>query len=116
MDRTVAANLSMLADQGRKARGLELPLALKAGTSTISRRAAAIGYRHKLAGHEPPTTSEAVHAVLRGIRRTIGSAKQGKRHRRHAEADASPPEDQIQPRHQKISSVISVLTTISDRA
>jgi integrase len=29
-------------------------------------------------GHEPPTGSEAVKAVLRGIRRTIGSAKQGK--------------------------------------
>jgi integrase len=31
-----------------------------------------------MAGHEPPTGSEAVKAVLRGIRRTIGSAKQGK--------------------------------------
>jgi hypothetical protein len=37
-----------------------------------------IGYRHKLAGHEPPTNQEGVKAVLRGIRRTIGSAKQGK--------------------------------------
>jgi integrase len=31
-----------------------------------------------MAGHEPPTSSEGVRAVLRGIRRTIGSAKQGK--------------------------------------
>ena len=31
-----------------------------------------------MAGHEPPTSSEAVKAVLRGLRRTIGSAKQGK--------------------------------------
>ena len=54
------------ADSGRKA-------------STIGRRAAAIGYHHKIAGHEPPTGSEAVKAVLRGIRRTIGSAKQGTR-------------------------------------
>ena len=61
----VAAYLSSLADSGRKA-------------STIGRRAAAIGYHHKMAGHEPPTGSEAVKAVLRGIRRTIGSAKQGK--------------------------------------
>ena len=61
----VAAYLSSLADSGRKA-------------STIGRRAAAIGYHHKMAGHEPPTNSEAVKAVLRGIRRTIGSAKQGK--------------------------------------
>ena len=61
----VAAYLSWLADSGRKA-------------STIGRRAAAIGYHHKMAGHEPPTGSESVKAVLRGIRRTIGSAKQGK--------------------------------------
>ena len=53
------------ADSGRKA-------------STIGRLAAAIGYHHKMAGHEPPTSSEAVKVVLRGIRRTIGSAKQGK--------------------------------------
>ena len=61
----VAAYLSSLADSGRKA-------------STIGRRAAAIGYHHKMAGHEPPTGSEGVKAVLRGIRRTIGAAKQGK--------------------------------------
>ena len=64
----VATYLSSLAGSGPKA-------------STIGRRAAAIGYHHKMAGHEPPTGSEAVKAVLRGIRRTIGSAKQG-RHRR----------------------------------
>jgi site-specific recombinase XerD len=61
----VAAYLSAMADEGRRA-------------STIGRRAAAIGYHHKIAGHEPPTSSEGVKAVLRGIRRTIGSAKQGK--------------------------------------
>ena len=61
----VAAYLSSLADSGRK-------------SSTIGRRAAAIGYRHKIAGHEPPTNNEGVKATLRGIRRTIGSAKQGK--------------------------------------
>ena len=57
----VAAYLSWLADSGRKA-------------STIGRRAAAIGYHHKIAGHEPPTSAEGVRAVLRGIRRTIGAA------------------------------------------
>jgi hypothetical protein len=31
-----------------------------------------------MAGYEPPTNQEGVKAVLRGIRRTIGSAKQGK--------------------------------------
>jgi site-specific recombinase XerD len=56
-----AAYLSWLASTGRKA-------------STIGRRAAAIAHRHKLAGHEPPTSAEAVRAVLRGIRRTIGAA------------------------------------------
>jgi site-specific recombinase XerD len=62
----IAAYLSALAQAGRKA-------------STIGRRAAAIGWKHKLAGcMEPPTSSEGVKAVLRGIRRTIGAAKQGK--------------------------------------
>ena len=61
----VAAYLSSMADSGRK-------------SSTVGRRAAAIGYHHKIAGHEPPTSSEGVKAVLRGIRRTIGAAKQGK--------------------------------------
>ncbi len=61
----VAAYLSRLADRGLKA-------------STIGRRAAAISHRHKLAGHEPPTASEGVRATLRGIRRTIGAAAQGK--------------------------------------
>ncbi len=61
----VAAYLSGLADSGRKA-------------STIGRRAAAIGYHHKIAGHEPPTSREGVKATLRGIRRTIGAAREGK--------------------------------------
>jgi site-specific recombinase XerD len=53
--------LSDLASAGRKA-------------STIGRRAAAIAHRHKLTGHEPPTSGEGVKAVLKGIRRTIGTA------------------------------------------
>ena len=64
----VAAYLSSLADSGRKA-------------STIGRRAAAIGYHHKIAGHEPPTNNEGVKATLRGIRRTIGTARAGRRRR-----------------------------------
>jgi hypothetical protein len=60
-----AAYLSWLADSGRK-------------SSTIGRGAAAIGYHHKIAGHEPPTNQEGVKAVLRGIRRTIGTARAGK--------------------------------------
>ena len=61
----VGAYLSWLADSGRK-------------SSTIGRRAAAIAYHHKMAGHEPPTSQEGVRAVLRGIRRTIGAAWGGK--------------------------------------
>ena len=45
----VAAYLSALAEAGLKA-------------STIGRRAAAIAHSHKLAGYEPPTTSEGVRA------------------------------------------------------
>jgi len=58
---TVAAFLAAEANRGAK-------------SSTIGRRLAAICYAHKLAGHEPPTNSEAVKATLRGIRRTTGSA------------------------------------------
>jgi site-specific recombinase XerD len=58
---TVARFLSSQADGGLKA-------------STIGRRGAAIGYAHRLAGHEAPGNSEACKAVVRGIRRTIGTA------------------------------------------
>jgi integrase len=62
----VAAYLSHLADTGRKA-------------STIGRKCAAIADRHRLAGVDPlPTASEGVRAVLRGIRRTIGTARTAK--------------------------------------
>ena len=57
-----AAYLSDLAHQGRKA-------------STIARKAAAIGHHHRIAGLEPPTAFEGVKAVMRGIRRTIGTAR-----------------------------------------
>ena len=58
---TVARFLSAQATGGLKA-------------STIGRRAAAIGYAHRLADHEPPTSAEAVKACVRGIRRSIGTA------------------------------------------
>src|SRR5215831_4218423 len=58
---TVAAYLASEAESGLK-------------PSTISRRCAAIRYAHKLAGHEPPTNSEAVKATLRGIKRSVGTA------------------------------------------
>lgn len=58
---TVAAYLAALADAGKKA-------------STIVRRAAAIRYFHKLKELEPPTNLEAVRAVVRGIKRKIGTA------------------------------------------
>jgi site-specific recombinase XerD len=49
-----------------------------AKASTIGRRAAAIRYAHRLAGHEPPTAAETVKATMRGIRRTIGAAAEQK--------------------------------------
>ncbi len=43
--------------------------------STIGCRIAAVAYAHKLAGHAPPpTASEIVRTVMRGIRRSIGIA------------------------------------------
>ena len=43
--------------------------------STIGCRIAAIAYAHKLAGHAPaPTASEIVRTVMRGIRRSVGTA------------------------------------------
>jgi site-specific recombinase XerD len=57
----VAAFLAAQADAGIK-------------PSTLTRRLAAIGYAHKLAGLPSPASHEAVRAVLRGIRRTQGAA------------------------------------------
>ena len=58
---TVAAYLASLAQSGLKA-------------STITRRCAGIRYMHRMAGLESPTSSEAIKAVLAGIRRSIGTA------------------------------------------
>lgn len=57
---TTASYLASLADRGCKA-------------STVDLHAAAIAFAHRAAGHEPPTNSEPVKAVIRGIRRTIGT-------------------------------------------
>lgn len=46
--------------------------------STVGRRAAAIGYAHRLAGEESPITDEVAKAALRGIRRTIGTEPDAK--------------------------------------
>ena len=58
---TVAAYLASLARSGLKA-------------STITRRCAGIRYMHRMAGLEPQTSSEAIKAVLAGIRRSVGTA------------------------------------------
>src|ERR1700753_4233759 len=49
----------------------------KAGVrpSTLGRRVAAIRYAHKLASLSAPTDAEGVKATLRGIRRSVGSAR-----------------------------------------
>lgn len=59
--RNVALYLAWLADRGKK-------------ISTIQRHFAAIRYTHKIKGLEPPTNVEGVRAVVRGIRRTLGTA------------------------------------------
>lgn len=58
----VATYLAQLADGGLKAK-------------TIQRRTAAIRAKHLAAGLEPPTNAEGVRAVMRGIRRTLGTRK-----------------------------------------
>jgi site-specific recombinase XerD len=66
---TAAALCGFLADEattGRRA-------------STLGRRLAAIRYFHRAAGHDTPTSDEAVKATLSGIRRTIGAAPVRKR-------------------------------------
>jgi site-specific recombinase XerD len=57
----VAAFLGVEADRGLKA-------------STIGRRLAAIRYAHQLAGLPTPADDERVRAIVRGIRRAIGTA------------------------------------------
>lgn len=46
--------------------------------STLTRRLAAISYAHRLAGLPSPAAHEAVRAVLRGIRRKMGTAPKQK--------------------------------------
>jgi site-specific recombinase XerD len=46
--------------------------------STIQQRVSAIAQAHKTAGHASPTSDQAVRLVLQGIRRTHGTAQQGK--------------------------------------
>ena len=46
--------------------------------STLTRRLAAISYAHRLAGLQSPAAHEAVRAVLRGIRRKMGTAPKQK--------------------------------------
>lgn len=60
---TIAAYLADLCDSGN----------LK--YSTISRRIASISKAHQAAGHESPTRSALVRDTLKGIARTIGTAK-----------------------------------------
>jgi hypothetical protein len=60
---------------------LALYLTVLAGvlkTATLQRRLSAIAQAHKLAGRESPTASPAVRLVWAGIRRTHGTAQEGK--------------------------------------
>ena len=60
----VACYISDLAHKGRK-------------SATVGRHVAAIAYHHKQAG-QPSPVGEVVRSVLRGIRRVVGTAPQGK--------------------------------------
>ncbi|MDR3488769.1 MAG: site-specific integrase [Bradyrhizobium sp.] len=62
---TVGAHLASLAENGKSA-------------STIMTRLAAIAYAHRRLGHDDPTQSERVKQVLRGIKRSIGTAQKQK--------------------------------------
>jgi site-specific recombinase XerD len=64
-DQTVAAYLAELADRGAKA-------------ATIARRLVVISQAHKAADLPSPTGSSLVRRVHAGIRRTLGTAQQGK--------------------------------------
>jgi site-specific recombinase XerD len=56
---TVAVYIATLAKRGLR-------------PATIKRRLAAIGYAHRFVGEEPPTSTERVRSVHRGIRRDLG--------------------------------------------
>lgn len=62
---TVALYLAYLADKPRKAAGISLALT-------------AISQAHKVAGLDSPRESRAVKEVWKGIRRTLGTAQEGK--------------------------------------
>jgi len=62
---TIAAYITDLAEQHRT-------------VSTITRRMTAISQAHQLAGQTTPTRDERVRTVLKGIKRTLGTAQQGK--------------------------------------
>ncbi len=47
-------------------------------TSTLTRRLSAISQAHQVAGHPSPTKDQSVRAVAAGIRRTKGTAQEGK--------------------------------------
>jgi integrase len=54
-------------------------LASRVRVSTLTRRLSAIAQAHHLAGHESPTESTAIRKLVRGIRRTHGTAVSPKR-------------------------------------
>jgi site-specific recombinase XerD len=62
---TVAAYLATIADAGLS-------------VSTLNRRLAAIAYAHRLKGFDAPGSAEPIRMVMRGIRRTLGTAPKRK--------------------------------------
>lgn len=68
---TVAAYLAELAEPGDDR--------APAAVSTITRRLAALGEGHKVAGHPNPCTNPLVRETMKGIRRTLGVAQRQKK-------------------------------------
>ena len=46
--------------------------------STLTRRISAISQAHQVAGFDPPTQAPVVRQLMKGIRRTLGTAQTGK--------------------------------------
>ena len=53
-------------------------LAEKAKVSTLTRRISAISQAHQVAGFDSPTQAPVVRQIMKGIRRTLGTAQTGK--------------------------------------
>jgi hypothetical protein len=59
--------------------------------STLTRRISAISQAHQAAGFDPPTQAPVVRQLMKGIRRTLGTAQTGKSPVKVSTCAPSPP-------------------------